>query len=264
MRWKQGCRGQRHPLAAVCIFQASRNGPELTGRSHLTASQSWNSGAPCRATLDEPYLSTYACLQAHKLRLDMFPCMPTEHGSRNKHIHCTIVVMSSWLAQSLVEAEAMQFCRLCPLMCCACEIASPRVHTTSMPSVPESATSQYESPWTCDASHPGKIDTWWFLPLLTQHVGAGGSYHFSSSMQGWILIFFPWGRSFCFCLFVTACMLWLEHSPQTDQDGIGPDSGENTRAAMALYTCHHASLATKDAGLRGHQNQPDCETTMPR
>ena len=91
------------------------------------------------------------------------PRAPEREQTQSQHeqlLVCTV--------RSLVETNIMQFCRLCPLMCCHCEMRPPRVHSSSMSSVP-SATSHFTS----DASHPGQIDTWWFLPFLVQHVGVG-------------------------------------------------------------------------------------------
>ena len=91
------------------------------------------------------------------------PRAPEREQTQSQHeqlLVCTV--------RSLVETNIMQFCRLCPLMCCHCEMRPPRVHSSSMSSVP-SATSHFTS----DASRPGQIDTWWFLPFLVQHVGVG-------------------------------------------------------------------------------------------
>ena len=91
------------------------------------------------------------------------PRAPEREQTQSQHeqlLVCTV--------RSLVETNIMQFCRFCPLMCCHCEMRPPRVRSSSMSSVP-SATSRFTS----DASRPGQIDTWWFLPFLVQHVGVG-------------------------------------------------------------------------------------------
>ena len=116
----------------------------------------------------------------------------------------------------LVETNIMQFCRLCPFMCRHCEMRPPRVHSSSMSSVP-SATS-LALHLRCFASRPNRH----VVVLTISRAACRGGLHW----------FFPWSRCFCVYLRVT-CMLRQERNPQANQYGGGPLCGEDTRAAGA-------------------------------
>ena len=145
------------------------------------------------------------------------------------------------LVCTVLETNIMQFCRLCPVMCRHCEMRPPRVHSSSMSSVP-SATSHFTS----DASHPGQIDTRWFLPFLVQHVAVGSV----GSFRGAVVSAFVYVSHACYGRSATRKQTNMGLDPS-----VAKTHGQPGRTTLWWHFRHAQAFFAKDAGVRWHHLQ---------